>query len=93
MTFSTELRLSLIRGFEKYFFNGALEARMDWAIARQALAGNVLEERDGVWESLRICALSKRRGPITEATSTELKYQALGLALQTTALLIRPCEV
>lgn len=86
MTFSTELRLSLIRGFEKYFFNGALdEARMDWVMVRQPLAGNALEERGGAWESLRICALSKRRGLITEATSTELKYQALGLALQTTA--------
>lgn len=79
MTFSTELRLSLIRGFEKYFFNGALEARMDWAMVRQPLAGNAVEERDGAWESLRICVLSKRRGLNTEATSTELKYQALGL--------------
>ena len=26
MTFSTKLRLSLIKDFEKYFFNGALEA-------------------------------------------------------------------
>lgn len=58
---------------------------MDWAIARQPLAGNAVEERDGAWESLRICVLSKRRGLTTEATSTELKYQALGLAPQTTA--------
>ena len=86
MTFSTELRLSLIRGFEKYVFNGALdEARMDWVMVRQPLAGNALEEQGGAWESLRICALSKKCGLITEATSTELKYQALGLALQTTA--------
>lgn len=51
---------------------------MDWAIARQALAGNTLEGRGGVWESLRICALSKRRGPITEANVHGTEVPSIG---------------